>query len=217
MRYIQKVYNTKTFINFAQTSIMAWCKRALEKCEGPKDESHHAQRKSHEALKMVKAEKKGGWWWLHLACDHWKEHSAKNSWKGNVNKCDHWEKHSAKMWTKHHFPLSSNPIWRWDKWPGKQITPGCWQYGGNAEMHIEYTKHFSHFEDSEIAQLNAAVNPHRISFPLMLHRWCPCCQLGWRIICIIHQKPGVDLTLKQFLKREKLLETWKLSGSRCCG
>ena len=61
MRYIQKVYNTKTFINFPQTSIMAWCKRALEKCEGPKDESHHAQRKSHEALKMVKAEKKRGW------------------------------------------------------------------------------------------------------------------------------------------------------------
>ena len=29
-------------------------------------------------------------------------------------------------------------------------------------------------------------------FPLMLERWCPCCQLWWRIICISHQKPGRD-------------------------
>ena len=27
-------------------------------------------------------------------------------------------------------------------------------------------------------------------FPLMLERWCPCCQLWWRIICISHQKSG---------------------------
>ena len=43
--------NTRTFINFSLTPIMTWCERALEKCERPKDESHHAQRKSHQALK----------------------------------------------------------------------------------------------------------------------------------------------------------------------
>ena len=137
--------NTITFITFILTPIMAWCERALEKCESPKDESHHAKRKSHQALKRQKwkvkvktkkshhdkrkshkalnlicqflnlhelgmvndldrsgsfrreppyPEKKlpgpefselwawNGWWsWLHLACDHWKKHSTKNSWE----------------------------------------------------------------------------------------------------------------------------------------
>ena len=41
----------RTFVNLSLTSIMAWCERALEKCERPKDESHHAQRKGHQALK----------------------------------------------------------------------------------------------------------------------------------------------------------------------
>ena len=85
-----------------------------------------------------------------------------------------------------------HPIWRWDKWPCAQITPGCWQ---RCKCRNTNRKPKEHFEENDFG---ASCNPHGIYFPLMLHRWCPCCQLGWRIICIIHQKPGVDLTLKEF-------------------
>ena len=43
-----------------------------------------------------------------------------------------------------------------------------------------------------IEQLISFFNFVEFLFPLMLERWCPCCQLWWRIICISHQKPGRD-------------------------
>ena len=51
----------------------------------------------------------------------------------------------------------------------------------------EVVLHFKNWENYEII-VNFLVKAHVISSPPMLHRWCPCCQLGWRSICIIHQK-----------------------------
>ena len=84
-----------------------------------------------------------------------------------------------------------HPIWRWDKWPCEQITP--WML-----TTVQMQKYKWNTKRTLWGKWFWRCNPHGIYFPLMLHRWCPCCQLGWRIICIIHQKPGVDLTLKEF-------------------
>ena len=146
--------------------------------------------------------------WLHLACDHWEKHSTKNSWK------ETWIKHCfLRNVNKAFFPPSSNPIWRRDNLPCKQITSGRWQWCKCRNTKRIRSYFFLCFGDSEFAGNaqyfhlknlvpNFCSKSSWISFCLMLHHWCPCCQLGWRIICIIHQKPGVDLTLKQFSKKE---------------
>lgn len=86
--------------------------------------------------------------------------------------------------------------------------------GANAEIQKEYDNIFFFALETQNLQAmliiftlknlvpNFCSKSSWISFCLMLHHWCPCCQLGWRIICIIHQKPGVDLTLKQFSRKE---------------
>ena len=47
--------NILTFINFALTPVMARSEGTLQKCERPKDEGHHSQRKGHQALKSFKS------------------------------------------------------------------------------------------------------------------------------------------------------------------
>ena len=95
---------------------------------------------------------------------------------------------TGQMWTKHSFPFPFNPIWR--KMTNQTITSGSWprckKYRNTKGMQ-KVVFHFKNWENYEII-VNFLVKAHVISFPPMLHRWCPCCQLGWRSICIIHQK-----------------------------
>ena len=54
--WLPNVTMQKHSLNVALTPIMAWCERTLQKRESPKDESNHAQWKSHQALNLKWAE-----------------------------------------------------------------------------------------------------------------------------------------------------------------